>query len=105
MDYFIFGLSIASFVFIVLALFFMIKEKKFENKKLKSGINMIIFGLFFLVLLIGINMLYYANEIFNFEEFLPLIYINYLTQIADFGFVPLVAVLFLIAMFIFKKLR
>lgn len=106
-NYFIFGLSIGAFIFILLSLIFIVKEKRFEDKKLKSGINAIIFGLFFLILLIAINLINYADKIFNLEGFLPSvnIYINYLIQIANLAFILLIAIFFLVAMLIFRRLK
>lgn len=108
-DYFIFGLSIIAFVFVVLSLFFIVKEKRFENKKLKSGINAIVLGLFFLMLFIATNLMNYADKIFHEEiiGFLPSIdiYIDYLIQIANLAFIPLIAIFFLVAMVIFRKLK
>lgn len=108
LSYVIFGLSILGFIFVLLNIIFIAKEKRFENEKLEQGLNTIIFGLFFLMLLITINVLKYGDEIFHkyFIKVLPAvtIYINYLIQITNLIFIPLIAICFLIAMVFFRKL-
>ena len=108
LDYFIFGLSAASFILVILSLIFINKKKLYEHPKLEPGINALLFGLFFLALFLLIKALEYANLLFH-EIFLKITpgittYLNYLTSISDLAFVPLTAVCFFVAMLMFKRL-
>lgn len=99
-DYIIFGLTVASILFLILSIIYLIRQRVLEDKRLTYGINTLIFGLVFLGLFILIKHIEYANVIFG----LNLTFMNILSNIAYLIFLPLMAVCILVATQIFKEI-
>ena len=78
----------------------MVKIKKFEDLKLGNGFKALILGFFFLGLFLLINVIKYLNGLFNFLQG------NYLTYLFDIGelvLIPLFAICFLVAIYLFRE--
>jgi hypothetical protein len=99
-DYILTGINVLSFVFIVLSILVMVKIKKFEDLKLGNGFKGLILGFFFLGLFLLILVIKYLNTIF---EFIQENYISYLFSISELVLIPLFAICFLVAIYLFKE--
>lgn len=99
-NYIIFGLTVASILFLILSIIYLIKQRILEDKRLTHGINTLIFGLIFLGLFVLVKHIEYANIIFG----LNITFMNILLNIASLVFLPLMAVCILVATQIFKEI-
>jgi len=103
-EYLLFGLSIFSFVFVLLGLVFFLRLRFYEDKRLQSGISALLFGVFLLMLFLLSKSLYYSmfflEGIFNgFGG-----YVSLINSLSGIVFLPLMSICFLVGMLLFKEI-
>ena len=103
-------LLIVDIVAVMLALVSMIyisRLREFEVRDVESSMNAIMFGVFFLLIILIVNTIQRIDKVFHdrIASFIPEIttYISYLTQISELALAPLLAACFLIGIFLLRE--
>lgn len=98
--------SALAFIVLIVAMFYIIKLKRFEDERLMDSINILAFSLFFILMFLGINTLDYLNKSFNLTKISTNIpnYIQTLNSINNIALIPLFAICLLAGMMVLKEL-
>lgn len=96
-NYILFGLICASFIFTAVSALFFWKEKEFEDKRLRGGVNSIFFGLIFFSLFLLLKSTEYGLMLFS-KWSIPY---GYIIEIAT---VSLMMVCFLASMIMLREI-
>jgi len=104
LDQIILGIDIISVLLLLATLIFMVKNREFEKMEVENSMNALIFGVFFLFLIMLINSIIYLDKSFK-AVFAPLggdisTYMNYLVIVSDVALIPLFAVCFFVGIFL-----
>ncbi len=107
LDQLLFGVLVFSVFFLFLTLVFLIKNRQYERSQFEQSINSLVFGLFFLLLSMLVQLLNAINETFkgSLAKMIPDIntYLDYLLTISDVALVPLFAVCFFVGIYLAKE--
>lgn len=99
-NYVLLTLSGISFILILIAIIYNIKIRQFEDERLHNSINILIFGLFFLLFYLGIKVLNFLDK--SFPELLIKISSNipsYIQTLENYNY-PIFITLFLISLLV-----
>ena len=99
LDQVILGLDIISVILFLATLVFMVKNREFERLEVENSLNALIFGVFFIFLVMVINTIIFLNKSYSnvFASFGDISrYLNYLEITSELGLIPLFAVSFLV---------
>jgi len=99
----IFSIDIISVILLLATLVFLVKNREFERSEVENSMNALIFGIFFILLVMIVNSLVYLQKgypnvlggISNIDK-----YLGYLVTISDIALIPLFAVCFLVGIFL-----
>ncbi len=75
-DYILFGLTSLSFIFTFLSVFFIWKEKEFEEDRLKKSLNSLLAGICFLSIFLLAKAVGYGLDLFtktNINNYIPFV--------------------------------
>lgn len=90
-----------SFVFFLVSFIYLIKRRKNEDSSSAGGANVLIFGMF--ILLIGLLINFMSDLRLTYKLLLlPAQYVTTLTESLNLWIIPLVAVCFLVSIMVFK---
>lgn len=107
-NYILLILTALSFILLIIGIIYMNKLKRFEDERILTTKNILTFGLFFLLLNLGISSLTILDKLFQSTliKISPNIpnYIQTLDQISNTAFIPLFAICLLAAMISLKEL-
>ena len=100
-------MDILTLLFALVTLVYVKKNREFERLELESGLNALLFGMFFLFISLFITTLVYVEKTFSLALNLILpnaaTYIGYLSSVSDLALLPLFAVCFLVAVLLVRK--
>jgi len=103
----ILGADIFSLLFLLLTIVFLVKNRDFERSEFENSINVLIFGLFFLLLNILTSIIKFADLAFHstLAKAIPDIttYVTYMITVADVALLPLFAVCMLVGVFLARE--
>lgn len=97
-DYFLFGLTSLSFIFVSLSIIFMWKEKEFEDKRVLGGLTCLLAGMVFLAVFLLSKALYYGFDLFNIIK-INIFYFN----IVELVTISLMVIFFLVGMILMRE--
>ena len=99
--------NIVAVMLALVSLVYISRLRDYEVRDVESSINAILFGIFFLFIILIINTLVSVDASFHDQivEYVPEIstYLGYLTQISELALAPLLAACFLIAVFLLRE--
>ncbi len=106
-EYIVLGLSSLSFIFLAIAIIYILKLARFEDPRITSTQNILLFGFFFLLFHLAITAIEYLNKSFpklliSLSANIPS-YIESLKQIDNLAFIPLFFVCLLVGMIVLKE--
>ena len=100
----ILGIDIFALLLLVVGIVFLVKNRNFERSEFENSINTMIFGLFFLVLVVLISIIEYLDLAFHNSLIgaIPDIttYVNYMVTVSEIALIPLFAICFLVGVFL-----
>ena len=100
-------INIVSVMLALVGLVYISRIRDFEVREVEKSINAIMFGIFFLLIILIIKTITQVDVVFHdkLAGMVPEIttYIGYLTQITELALAPLLAVCFLIAVFLLRE--
>ena len=107
LETFILTTNIVAVMLAIVSLVYLSRLREFEVIHVESSINALLFGVFFLLIILLINTVQSIDAAFHdkLTSFLPEVstYIGYLTQISELALAPLLAACFLIAVFLARE--
>ena len=106
LDQILFGMGFLTVFFAFITLLYIKKNREYERLELESGLNALLFGMFFLFISIFIDFLVYLDKTFFIFSAITAqagTYLGYLVNISNIALVPLFAVCFLVAILLIRK--
>ena len=106
-DQAILGMGIITFLCALVTLVFIKKNRDFERLELEPGLNVLMFGMFFLFIAVLTDTLVYVEK--NFHDAVIAIvpstptYLQYLLDIRELFLIPLFAVCFFVAVLLVRR--
>ena len=99
----IFAINVVSVIFLLATLIFLVKNREFERLEVENSLNALIFGIFFILLVMLIRTFVsldaaYKSVTASLGDVSK--YINYLNIISDVALIPLFAVCFFVGIFL-----
>jgi len=99
--------NIVSVMLALVGLVYIARIRDFEVREVETSVNAIMFGVFFLLIILIVNTIVNIDAVFHDKlvNMVPEIttYIGYLTQITELALAPLLAACFLIAVFLLRE--
>ncbi|MDP6642145.1 MAG: hypothetical protein QGF74_02075 [Candidatus Nanoarchaeia archaeon] len=95
----LFGIDIMSFILIIIAIFLMIKSKKFEKKEnIKEVLNLVLIGLFFITIVIAFDLSSSLNIFESISSKLEIIPFDLFYLGIELMIIPIAALSFLVGL-------
>ncbi len=93
----LFGVNIVSLVLAIIAIIFIAKAKQFEKENGKLILNLILIGLFFIIIVIAYDSLL-SLQVFEFANKLKNLPLNIISVVIELMIVPIAALSFLVGL-------
>lgn len=101
----IFGLNVASFIFIVVSLILIVKARRYEGLVIKDVFNLMLVGLFFIALIILIDLVDSSRIFSQVASVLSQIDFSIFFTGINLFLMPLATICFIAAMFTLMEVR
>jgi len=106
-NYFLIGFSAVSFIFLISAFKYILKQKNYEDIRLSNGFNALACGILLLAIFLLTKTFVFIdrlihNTLLNISSEIPHI-ISIMEQVSDTGILLLVAVSFFVAILLFRE--
>ncbi|MEK6840301.1 MAG: hypothetical protein AABX72_05135 [Nanoarchaeota archaeon] len=107
LDQILLAMDLLTLLFALVTLVYLKRNREYERLELESGLNALLFGMFFLFISLIITTAVYFGKAFSttLELFFPEIqtYLGYLQSVSQLALLPLFAVCFLVAILLVNK--
>ncbi len=101
------GMDVLTLLFALVTLVYLKRNREYERLELESGVNALLFGMFFLFIALLITTFVDLGKVYApvLAQLLPQAqtYVGYLQNISDLALLPLFGVCFLVAVLLVKK--
>ncbi|MBI2663682.1 hypothetical protein HYX15_04095 [Candidatus Woesearchaeota archaeon] len=104
-DEILFGLNFGSLILIIIAIFLIIRSKRFENEKANDVINLILMGMFFIAVVIAFDSLLSAGIFNAVDDFIDALPVNSLLIGIELMIIPIAALTFLLGLIHLREIN